>query len=447
VKEAKNEVGAVWKRKKDLGRFMKARNGDMWVAPFQCDRCWFINLENREPVQGLLVDERLLGYIRRANLDMFWSREPGTVAASYRQLVKINNLCDDLGMTRMDISRGPWPVEDNCGFRLAIVMLRASQEKGRNDSTYVQYDSIRKIRTGFSNAYETSAIGNRAGLAFRGEKGKSFKVSDCETESKFFVKFMRGLELRMGRDVQSNVGLDHNILIAINRNFDKELSDVQVSAERKRMVIMVGSYLNLCFGASLRGNEGLYLEGSSLVGMIDVGKTNEEKEKGVGHVCAPLLGRFKTETGEDKHVAVIANESKSGIKFRLWMERLVWLLRKEGKEKRAGPAFCKVDGTMLRSYEIDWEFHKALKVVQLERPDLIPEETDVTSMYGTYRSLRRGSLTRATEEGIKGTDLDMINRWRKFETNRGGKPHMSMREHYLEIKLVIKRTLAYSKAL
>jgi endo-alpha-1,4-polygalactosaminidase (GH114 family) len=68
-------------------------------------------------------------------------------------------------------------------------------------------------------------------------------------------------------------------------------------------------------------------------------------------------------------------------------------------------------------------------------------------MYRTFRSLRRGSLTRATEEGIKGTDLDMINRWRKFESNKGGKPHMSMREHYLEIKLVMKRTLTYSKAL
>jgi hypothetical protein len=52
--------------------------------------------------------------------------------------------------------------------------------------------------------------------------------------------------------------------------------------------------------------------------------------------------------------------------------------------------------------------HKALKIVQLEKPDLIPPETDVTVMYGVFRSLRRGSLSRATEEGLKGTDLDMI---------------------------------------
>ena len=102
---------------------------------------------------------------------------------------------------------------------------------------------------------------------------------------------------------------------------------------------------------------------------------------------------------------------------------------------------------MLRSYELDWEFHKALKVVQIERPDLIPEETEVSTVYGTYRSCRRGSLTRATEAGIGAPILDLINRWNKFEKNRGGKPNMSMREHYLEIRLILKRIRSYSQAL
>ena len=250
----------------------------------------------------------------------------------------------------------------------------------------------------------------------------------------------------MGRLVQSNLGLDHNILKVICRNLEKELGDPTVKWERKRSVIMIGSYLMACFGASLRGNEGFYLERSSFVAMIKEGSSLREVEEGVGHVCAPLLGRFKTETGEDKHVAVISSISKSGLQFRLWMERLAWLLVKEGNID-VGPAFCKRNGTMLRSYEMDWDFHKALKMVQLERNDLIPEEVDVSTLYGTYRSLRRGSLTRATEAGVGPTVLDLINRWSKYEKNRGEKPHMSMREHYLEIKLVLKRILCYSQAL
>jgi endo-alpha-1,4-polygalactosaminidase (GH114 family) len=210
---------------------------------------------------------------------------------------------------------------------------------------------------------------------------------------------------------------------------------------------MIGAYLMVCFGASLRGNEGLYLEGSALVSLIKVGNSTAEVEEGLGHVCAPLLGRFKSEIGEDKYVAVMVNVSWSGLRFRLWLERLAWVLVQENKEGIAGPAFCHNDSNMYRSYVIDCKFHKALSVVQIERQDLIPLEVNVEDMYSTFRSLRRGSLSRATEEGISGTDLDMINRWRKFENNKGGKPHMSMREHYLEIKLVIRRMLSYSKAL
>jgi hypothetical protein len=426
---------------------MVARDGDMWSCPFQCDTCWFVNLEERLPNDDCRIDERLLGYIRRVNLDVMWSREEGTVKGTMAQLRKTINMCDELGMERIELPIGAWPVRDNMGFRLAITMLRASQSKGRNDSSYVQFDSIRKMRSAFSNTYENSAKGNQTVLGFRADKGKAYRYSSCETESQLFAKFIRGLESRMGRMVQSNIGLHHKILISIVKNFDKELGDVSVPFERKRTIIVTGAYLMICFGASLRGNEGLYLEGSSLVSLIRLGNSQEDVAENLGHVCIPLLGRFKSEIGEDKHVAVVTNKSKSGLNFRLWLERLVWVLIKEKKDKVAGPAFCHKDGTMLRSFELDREFHNSLRIVQLERPDLIPEEIDITKSYGTFRSLRRGSLTKATEEGIEGPDLELINRWRKFENSKGGSPHMSMREHYLEIKLVLKRMLAYSKAL
>ena len=72
----------------------------------------------------------------------------------------------------------------------------------------------------------------------------------------------------MGRLVQSNVGLDHQILQLICRDFEKELGDPTVSWERKMTLIMTGSYFMVCFRASLQGNEGFYLERCSLVNMI-----------------------------------------------------------------------------------------------------------------------------------------------------------------------------------
>jgi hypothetical protein len=61
--EARNKAGAVWRRKKDKARFMVTRDRDMWSCPFQCDTCWFINLEGSIPNEESRVDERLLGYI------------------------------------------------------------------------------------------------------------------------------------------------------------------------------------------------------------------------------------------------------------------------------------------------------------------------------------------------------------------------------------------------
>ena len=363
------------------------------------------------------------------------------------QLSKANKLCAELGMDPFDLKRGPWPVGDNVGFKLAIVILRASQQPGRNSAEYVQFDSVRKIRAGVSTVYETSAVGTKGSMSFRGEKGRALRLSSSETESMVFGKFMRGLELRMGRLVLSNVGLDHRILAHIIDAYDKDLMDKKLSWERKRKIIMTGGYFMTCFGASLRGNEGFYLERSSLVDMIEIGKSEKEVELGIAHVCAPLLGRFKAESGEDKHVAVICNVSKSGLEFRLWLERVAAVLKMEQKHLGAGPAFCHTDGTMMRSYEMDEELYIGLRKVQQERPDLLPTEVEVEKVYGTFRSLRQGSHTRATEEGIRGVDLELVNRWRMFESGKGGRPHMSMRQHYLEIKLVLKRTLTYSKVL
>jgi hypothetical protein len=134
VKEARNEAGAVWRRKKDKARFMVARDGDMWSCPFQCNFCWFVNLEGRLPNEENRVDERLMGYIHQVNLDVMWSREEGTVKGTMAQLSKAMRMCDDLGMEKLELPVEAWPVGDNMGFRLAITMLHASQGKGRNDN-------------------------------------------------------------------------------------------------------------------------------------------------------------------------------------------------------------------------------------------------------------------------------------------------------------------------
>ena len=52
--------------------YMKARNGDHLLTPFECDTCIFRKLQRRDKIPNNPQDLLLLGCIRRANLDAFF---------------------------------------------------------------------------------------------------------------------------------------------------------------------------------------------------------------------------------------------------------------------------------------------------------------------------------------------------------------------------------------
>jgi hypothetical protein len=454
VADATTDAGVVWRRKKDEGRFMYARDGDFWTTPFQCEWCWIVNLKGREMREDDPKDVLLIGYLRRMNLDIMWSREPSTVAANLRQLVKGSELSKELGLVPIDIPRGPWPVGDNCGVQLAVQILRSSQKGGRHVKDYQQFDTVRKLRSAYSNAYESGPSGINVGnLVFKAEKGRVYSLINAPADSMHFDRFMQGLKSRMGRLVIPDQGIDNDQVHGILDIIERDLGDLEVGWDEKRDLIMLGSFLVVCYGCSLRGNEGFFLERTELIRMIGIGKEGiletDGSVRAEGHVCAPLMGRFKNEQGEQRHVMVMVNESKSGINFRLWMERLVLVLKKEGHSEsgEAGPAFCQNDGSMIYSYQMNALFQSLLERLKEEREDLFPKGADVVSLYGIHRSLRRGANSRATEEGVSKETRELINRWSSFEAKRGQRPSMSMAQHYLEIRLVLKRILEYSKAL
>ena len=61
-----------------------------------------------------------------------------------------------MGLEPVRIPLGPWPLEDSCGFQIALEILRASQKPGRYVADYTQFESIRKIRSAYINAFDSS---------------------------------------------------------------------------------------------------------------------------------------------------------------------------------------------------------------------------------------------------------------------------------------------------
>ncbi len=432
----------MWKKREDDERFISARNGDSTFCPFQCDVCWFVNLKKEMPSKLRLSHVRLLGYIRRVNLDAMWSRESATVSSSLSGLKKQRRIAIELDLPMPGTLRGPWEVADSWGMQTAIAILRQSQEPGRNKSSYQQFDSVRRLRT---SAFNEAQVGAEAlgTLSFVSERGNGLALCNGATHSLFFKMFMRGCEKRMGRFVMQDKALDIRILIEVLNNYRQDLQDMDIEPSRRRDIKFFAAYMGTSMSGALRGGEGFMMERSELVSNIMKGRRSDK----LPHVVMPLMGRFKSETGERNTMFVLAATTASGIRNRELLEEIVEVLIQEGLATVPGPAYCSAKGKAISYKEMNMEFHLALRRVQKERPDLISDDVEVEEVYNIYRSLRRGATSRATELGYDGAVIDMNNRWRKVQLSKGARPAFKMRELYVELKLVLPSLLRFSSNL
>ena len=410
------------------------------VFPFQCDLCWFRNLKKRDPKKDSLADLRLLDYIRRANLDGMWSRSPSTIANVRYNFKRIMKLNIELGLDHSFQELGPWPVADKVGFQLALNQLKFSQRIGNNETTHLQFDTIRKLRTSFSHVHEVSALAHHSMIhSFRDLVGKSYTNSNCPTQTRLYKKFVVGMLYRMGRQTRPNIALDYKILHLILKQFESEIVSLVVPAERKRWLVVCGSLLLIGFVLSLRGPECFMVEAHGLISHLHYGTEIGEE---MPFIIIPLLGKFKNEDGERWHLMMSVSLTASGFEVRKWIESLVEILQLEGNT--SGPAFCYPNGKLLKSLDVDLEFHGALEKIQIEFPSLIEESLDVREAFSIFRSLRRGSTSRATELKIEDSIVNLHNRWRTVDYLGGQRSQRSMRDYYTSIRLTRAARLEYT---
>jgi hypothetical protein len=167
-----DEEGFDWRPVDDKLWYCQGRDGDHLLLPFQCDLCWFHNLQGWDPLADDLKDSLLLCCICRANLDAIWGREPHTVASTLRAVKQLVRLWDQVGLSPELPALGPFPVKDSVGFRVAVGMLLKSLEPGRYNQDYQQYETIRKLRGGYSNLYMASLVGTSSLQTMGGDRIK-----------------------------------------------------------------------------------------------------------------------------------------------------------------------------------------------------------------------------------------------------------------------------------
>jgi hypothetical protein len=294
------------------------------------------------------------------------------------------------------------------------------------------------LRASFSNIYMASCKGASCLRTVGGDRNKH-QLTYSPTQSLWFERFSQGCVRRMGQEVRQDWAIP---LPAMHGLLDL-LEDEWVCTTDplvQEQVASLGAFALIAFCGSFRGSEAFMTDLHGLWKGME-----ETKHLGRDHVIIPLLGRFKGEQNTRYHLAPLAAETWSGLKVKLWVERLIAVRENSGRFR--GPAFCGPAGEVASSFLYDVGFVERLLIVQAARPDVIPMDVDISEQFGVSRSVRRGSTSIARTRGVDDKQVELINRWRKVESARGKKPTLPMREHYSDLSILIPEMVKYSLAL
>ena len=436
VRRPTDEEGYVVNVARDQGRFMYGRAGDHWMTRFQCDLCHFRNINLCSPL-ATGEDDFLLMFIRRANLDALWSREPGTVNNTRREFVNLRNKASHLRikLDRMLPPMGPWPVRDDQGMAIAVCILLRSLDPGKNEAT-IQFSTTTKMRTAFANVWRASVNGGDDAVI--SQNTVKMHHTSCPTHGEWFTRWSKGMHERMGDLVKPDLAISIAQMLALMENFETRWKDA-VTREQKRWVVFPALFSVIAFCCGLRGEE---LPLMSLSGVRRHLRRGLEHPT-MPHVVVALLGRFKTEISQKYHLMPLVLETNSGLQPGLWITRMVTWYEEEGIVR--GWVFRNFkNGEPSRARDYEYDILTELENIQRKSPEIIDEKINVFEEFGVSRSFRRGSDTQALIQGVPISVIERNNRWRSVENAGSKRVNLRMVHHYEEVSLMLKTLLGYS---
>jgi hypothetical protein len=230
-------------------------------------------------------------------------------------------------------------------------------------------------------------------------------------------------------------------MLALQALFEEEYSVAveDENLEERRAVCEIAVFVLLGYCGSLRGFELPKIVLHEIRRMVLL-----EEEHGVpAHVGIPMRGKFKQRSNEIVNIlCYCVAVTASGLKPALWVDRLVKTL--EELEITSGWLFQRDKQRQMKMSEFSESFYGHLITIQERDPSLFEPDVDILDDFGPARSARRGATTRATNCGVKESDIDWTNRW-----NTGGAEicRGPMRVQYAEQKQMLPTFLRFSTPL
>jgi hypothetical protein len=434
----RTRLAKAWgSKRRPADAFLRARDGDHALIPFECDSCIFHKLKGASPREGNPIDGLLLGCIRRANLDAFWSSATATVNGNRDKLAMGIEMSGLVGLAGPYLHEGPLPGFDHCGYEVAVQMLLYSKRPGKYSKSHLQFDTIRKLRSAYSNQIRASPQSNLEATSLGDAKGNYQRFSKDPCGSFWFFRFMPGMKSRMGQDWRPNKGLSIGLYLRVLEEAELRIVGAPSPRDQNRWIVF-HSYAVVSYVLSLRGKEGL---------LLDLEGLNRHWGSGDGsYVIVTLQGTVKGETNDRDHLLPCAPVTDSGVDVKASLQRL--MTHKASLGFTDGPAISDSRGRSFSSKDMSASFLEILEdLFDSERhlfpPDITSKEL-LRERYQAFRSFRRTSDSRAAEMNVSASDIDIVNRWESVERAKGKRANMSMRLHYLQIELIVKPFLRYT---
>ena len=107
------------------------------------------------------------------------------------------------------------PAHDHCGYEIAIDMVLMSKSPGRHSKDYLQFETIRNLRTTYGHFERISSVKAHQGLHLEGGDGESKDISDLVTSSLWFRRFTKGCKARIGQTCKPNLGLNADLFVKL----------------------------------------------------------------------------------------------------------------------------------------------------------------------------------------------------------------------------------------
>ena len=278
--------------------FLCARPGDHLLCPFECDAwCSFYRLKRKPPDSKSRIDSLLKIYIRRANLDAFWSTRPGTVEGMWRLFFTQAEVGNFFGFEMFD-RIGPFlPYDYDSGMCSAIGSLWQSQRPGRHASKQ-KYSPVRKVWILHTNIHNASAKSASSTLVWHLEKG-CFITTTASSDREWHVRFMSGLHPRIGDRRKRDAAISIEQMVAVQRLHEmewREAAEAQDTGTQRRIAETARFFL-IGYCGSMRGFE---LPKALLTNLRHTIHLKEGQHGHRPHVGIFFLGRFKAQSNAEK---------------------------------------------------------------------------------------------------------------------------------------------------